>query len=57
MEFLKKNHFLNRSQLKKNKSVFYKVINSLALASDESSDSAIHTVYERIKGIKGYKMP
>ena len=23
---------------------------------DESSDSAIHTVYERIKGIKGYKM-
>jgi len=27
----------------------------LALALDESSDSAIHTVYERIKGIKGYK--
>ena len=22
----------------------------------ESSDSAVHTVYERIKGIKGYKM-
>jgi len=28
----------------------------LALALGESSDSAIHTVYERIKGIKGYKM-
>ena len=26
------------------------------LLLDESSDSAIHTVYERIKGIKGYKM-
>ena len=29
---------------------------ALALALDESSDSAIHTVCERIKGIKGYKM-
>ena len=28
----------------------------LALALDESSDSAIHTVYERIKGMKEYKM-
>jgi len=28
----------------------------LLLLLDESSDSAIHTVYERIKGIKGYKM-
>ena len=28
----------------------------LGLGLGESSDSAVHTVYERIKGIKGYKM-
>ena len=30
--------------------------NVLELELDESSDSAIHTVYKRIKEIKGYKM-
>ena len=33
-----------------------KLFQELVLVLDESSDSAIHTVYERIKGIKGYKM-
>jgi len=42
----------------KNLTFFFRSLESLIFLFflGESSDSAVHTVYERIKGIKGHKM-
>ena len=47
---LKKNH-LKKIILARKIFMIIKIV-----VVDESSDSAIHTVYKRIKGMKGYKM-